>query len=312
MLGERAVNTDKDSVEGPFRTFQTVWGLDVETVSEAVRLPERRIMKGAALLSDPCFDYGCKEISVRTIQRFRGIVTGWSVVVPGLRNELKAADRFIGPNLDGGSRATPKVSDPTCEEEREQAWRDLWELFEATRWLCARPETWSSKFGAGLRELLPVRERLAVPGEWQQGVVFVSSDATKQVIGAIDWTNGIVMRMKAALAAKWVYMTAVEDEVAIHVAEMLSFLAFACKVAGGWSGKVVLYGGDNQVVRGWIEGRKSETVVGRLLVRILNMLEMRFRCVVIAAWWRTYHNTHADYITRCTDLEFEQLVTDKL
>ena len=97
-----------------------------------------------------------------TIQRFRGIATGWAVVVPGFRNELKAADRFIGPNLDGGARAMPKVSDPSCEEEIEQAWRDLWDLFEATRWLCARPETWSSKFGAGLRELLHVRERLAV------------------------------------------------------------------------------------------------------------------------------------------------------
>ena len=46
MLGEHAVDTDKDSVEGLFRTFQTVWGLDVETETEAVHLPERRIMKG--------------------------------------------------------------------------------------------------------------------------------------------------------------------------------------------------------------------------------------------------------------------------
>ena len=64
---------------------------------------------------------------------------------------------------------------------------------------------------------------------------------------------------------------------------------------------MVLYGGDNQVVRGWIDGRKSGTVVGRL----------RYRCVIISAWWRTYHNTHADYITRCTQGEFEQLVVDK-
>ena len=311
MLGSNAVNAEKDSIEGPFRTFQTVWGLDVETKVEEVHLPEKRIMKGAVLLSDPCFDYGCKEISVRTIQRFRGIATGWAVIVPGLKKELKAADRFIGPNLDGNAKAVPKVDRPHDEEEIEQAWRDLWDLFEAARWLCARPETWSSKFGAGLRELLPVRERLAVPGAWQQGVVFVSSDATRTMIGAIDWTNGAVMRMKVGLAAKWVGMVTEEGEVAIHVAEMLSFLAFACKVAASWTGKVVLYGGDNQVVREWIEGRKSGTVVGRLLARILNMVEMRYRCTVIAAWWRTYHNAHADYVTRCTRQEFEQLVKDK-
>ena len=311
MLGNNAVNAEKDNVEGPFRTFQTVWGLVMETSEESVHLPEKRIMKGAVLLSDPCFDYGCKEITVRTIQRFRGIATGWAVIVPGLKNELKAADRFIGPNLDGNAKAVPKVANQQSDEEVDQAWRDLWELFEATRWLCARPETWSSKFGAGLRELLPVRERLAIPGAWQQGVVFVSSDATRTVIGAIDWTNGFAMRMKAGLAAKWVDMSMDDDEVAIHVAEMLSFLAFACKVGEKWYGKVVLYGGDNQVVREWIEGRKSGTVVGRLLVRILNMLEMRYRCVVVAAWWRTYHNVHADYITRCTSADFEKMAADK-
>ena len=193
MLGDHAVNADKDSVEGPFRTFQTVWGLEMETGAELAHLPERRIMKGSVLLSDPCFDYGRKEISVRTTQRFRGIATGWAVIAPGLRNEPKAADRFIGPNLDGSSKAALKALNPRCDEEVDEAWRDLWDLFEAVRWLCARPATWSSKFGAGLRELLPVRERLALPGEWHRGVVFASSDATKTIIGAIDWTNGLVI-----------------------------------------------------------------------------------------------------------------------
>ena len=90
------------------------------------------------------------------------------------------------------------------------------------------------------------------------------------------------------------------------------WLSLARWQGAGAAGSSCTYGGDNQVVRGWIKGRKSGTVVGRLLVRILNMLEMRFRCVVIPAWWRTYHNTHADYIARCSDTEFEQLVADKL
>ena len=119
------------------------------------------------------------------------------------------------------------------------------------------------------------------------------------------------MRMEAGAAAAWVDKCAHDEEVAIYVAEMLSFLAFACKVGETWEGKVVLYGGDNQVVREWITGRKSGTVVGRLMVRMLNLVEMRFRCVIIAAWWRTYHNTHADYITRCSDEEYAKLVKGK-
>ena len=311
LLGKAAVNKEKNEIEGPFRTFQTVWGLVMETTSEEVHLPERRVAKGAVLLSEVAFDYGVKDITVREIQRFRGIATGWTVVVKGLKNELKAADRFLGLETDGGAKARPKAC--STEEDEDQAWRDLWELFESCRWLCARPETWPSKFGAGMRELLPIRERLALPEEIRDGAVFVSSDATRLVIGAIDWTNGKVMRMGAALAARWVWQCGDHDgeEVAIHVAEMLSFLAFACKMGPSWVGKVILYGGDNQVVRQWIMERQSGTVSGRLMVRVLNMVEMRYRCTVVAAWWRTYHNTHADYITRCSDQEFLQWVEQR-
>ncbi|CAE7778356.1 unnamed protein product [Symbiodinium sp. CCMP2592] len=286
LLGEAAVNREKDLVEGPFRTFQTVWGLDMDTATEEVHLPERRILKGAHLLSDAAFEYGSKDITVRAVQRFRGITTGWTVIVRGLRNELKAADRFLGAEREGGAKVQPKLSSPGDAEEEDEAW----ELFEEVRWLCARPETWATKFGAGMRELLPVRERLALSGEWDAGTVFVSSDATKLKIAAIDWTNGVVMRMAAADAATWVQRCQGDDEVAIHVAEMLSFLSFACHVGPKW---------------------KAGTRVGRLLVRIANLLEMRYRFVLLPAWWRTYHNVHADLLTRCTDEEFADLVKER-
>ena len=262
-------------------------------------------------MSEPAFDYGNKDLTVRAVQRFRGIATGWTVIVKGLRNELKAADRFLGGQPDGGAKVEPKVNEPADEESIDEAWRDLWELFEEARWLCARPETWPAKFGAGMRELLPVRERLALPGEWDAGTVFVSSDATKTMIAAIDWTNGLVMRMPAKAAATWVQQCGDDDEVAIHVAEMLSFLAFACHVGETWQGKVVLYGGDNQIVREWIVGRKAGTRTGRILVRLANVLEMRYCFVLVAAWWRTFHNVHADLLTRCTDNEFLELVNQK-
>ncbi|CAE7036810.1 unnamed protein product [Symbiodinium sp. CCMP2592] len=311
LLGDAAVNREKDLVEGPFRTFQTVWGLDMDTATEEIHLPERRILKGAHLLSDGAFEYGCKDLTVRAVQRFRGLATGWTVIVRGLKNELKAADRFLGGGGDGGAKVCPKLAVPGDAEECEQAWRDLWELFEESRWLCARPETWPTKFGASMRELLPIRERLALPGEWDAGTVFVSSDATKVMIAAIDWTSGSVMRMKAKAAAEWVQRCGEEDEVAIHVAEMLSFLAFACQVGESWQGKIVLYGGDNKIVKEWTVGRKAGTRVGRLLVRVINLLEMRFRFALVATWWRTFHNVHADLLTRCSDEEFDAIVKDK-
>ena len=108
LLGEAAVNREKDLMEGPFRTFQTVWGLDVETETEEVHLPERRVLKGALLLAEPCFEYGCKDLTLRMVQRFRGVATGWVVTVKGLKNELKAADRFLGTERDAGAKVPPK------------------------------------------------------------------------------------------------------------------------------------------------------------------------------------------------------------
>ena len=142
----------------------------------------------------------------------------------------------------------------------------------------------TQKFGAGMRELLPVRERLALPGEWVNGTIFVSSDAMRKVMGAIDWTNGLVMRMQAKAAACWVQRCSSEEDVAIHVAEMLSFLAFVCKINEQWRGKVVLYGGDNQVVREWIGSRKAGTPAGRLMVCLVNLLEVRRRFTLIPSW----------------------------
>ncbi|CAE7937610.1 unnamed protein product [Symbiodinium necroappetens] len=283
----------------------------MDTATEEIHLPERRILKGAHLLNDGAFEYGCKDLTVRTVQRFRGIAAGWTVIVRGLKNELKAADRFLCGGCDGGAKVSPKLWVPGDEEEIEQAWCDLWELFEESRWLCARPETWSTKFGASMRELLPIRERLALPGEWEAGTIFVSSDATKVMIAAIDWTTGVVMRMKAKAAAEWVQRCGEDEEVAIHVAEMLSFLAFACKVGEFWKGKVVIYGGDNKIVKEWITGRKAGTRVGRMLVRVMNLLEMRFRFALVATWWRTFHNIHADFLTRCSDAEFQAIVEEK-
>ena len=74
---------------------------------------------------------------------------------------------------------------------------------------------------------------------------------------------------------------------------------------------MVLYGGDNKIVREWMASQKAGTAVGRLLVRVLNLLEMRFRFSLLPAWWRTYHNIHADFLTRCTDAEFSELVRER-
>ena len=232
-------------------------------------LPEARILKGAYLLAQPCFNYGDKNLPLKELQRFRGIANGWSTVVTGLKNELRSADVFLGGV--GGAAVQPKLAQPEGSEarvdEEERSWEALWELFEDCRWLCARSETWATKFGGDIRELLPPLDRLALPGQQGEGPIFVSSDATPEVVAAIDWTNGLACREDVETLKPWIrQVTEAEGQeggkLAIHLGEMLSFVAFACKVGHLWEGRVVVYAGDNKVVYFWITGRRVESGPG--------------------------------------------------
>ena len=318
LLGEKAINKLKDAEEGCYSNQQTVWGLIIDADAERMSLPEARILKGAYLLAQSCFNYGEKDLPLKELQRFRGIANGWSIVVSGLKNELRSADVFLG-GIDGGAAVKPKLvqqEEHARVEEEKQSWEALWELFEDCRWLCARSETWATKFGGDLRELLPPLERLALPGQRGGGPVFVSSDATPTVVAAIDWTNRLACREEVELLKPWIkQVTEAEGhedgKLAIHLGEMLSFVAFACKVGHLWEGRVVVYAGDNKVVYFWITGRKSGVRAGRLLIRVLNLVEKRHRCRILGGWWRTFHNEDADALTRLEEKEAVELMEKK-
>ena len=314
LLGRNAINAAKDAEEGVFSEAQTVWGVTINTSTEKMSLPEARVLKGVHLLAEPQFNFGERSVTLRDLQRLRGIATGWSTIVKGLKNELKAIDRFLG-GVDGGAVAGP--SGCQSDEEAETAWQDLWAVFEDCRWLCSRSETWSEKFGGDIREALSPMERLALPGGQFSSAVFVSSDATPTVLGAIDWTHGLACREDVRELKPWIKQVLEEDggdaegPLAIHLGEMLSFVAFACKVGSAWSGKVVLYAGDNRTVYHWVTSRRSRVRAGRLLIRVLNLVEMRYRCLILGAWWRTYHNEDADDLTRMTEVEAMEKIKQK-
>ena len=240
MLGNDAVNVEKNQVEGVYKEEQTIWGLNINTRTEHASLPGRRIEKGAHLLAHPAFDAESKCLTLRQLQQFRGIATGWAVVVKGLKNELKAADVFLTCG-DGSLPIRPRTLGYQNEEQAAiKAWDDLWSLFEVCRWLCARPEMWEAQFGATLNELLEPRERLGMPGGHHHAV-FVSADATPTTVGAIDWTGGFAAQLKAEDMGPWLQQ-ALEDEkedwqIRIHVSEMLAFTAFAVTQGHRWKGK---------------------------------------------------------------------------
>ena len=108
LLGEKAINKAKDLEEGVFGPRQTIWGVCMDADKETASLPEARILKGAYLLAGAGFNYGEKTLTLKDLQRFRGVATGWSAIIGGLKNELKAADLFLG-GIDGGAAIRPKL-----------------------------------------------------------------------------------------------------------------------------------------------------------------------------------------------------------
>jgi len=314
MLGNDAVNAEKNQIEGVYKEEQTIWGLNINTRTEHASLPGRRIEKGAHLLAHPSFDAESKCLTLRQLQQFRGIATGWAVVVKGLKNELKAADVFLTCG-DGSMPVRPRTLGYQNEEQAVvRAWDDLWSLFEVCRWLCARPEMWEAQFGATLDELLEPRERLSLPGGHRHAV-FVSADATPSTVGAIDWTGGFASQLKSEDMGPWLQLALEgekdDEQIRIHVSEMLAFTAFAVTRGPCWKGKVVIYAGDNTVVRSWITKRQSGSRAGQLLLRVLAMCEMRYGFTVVAGWWRTFHNVDSDFVTRCTRKEFVEYLDRK-
>lgn len=117
-------------------------------------------------MAESGFNYGSKNLTLKELQRFGDVATGWSVVILDLKNELKTIDIFI-VGIDGGiaidSNLKNEFRTDEANKEEEQTWHDLWSFFEHCWWLYARLETWNMKFGGYIWELLLSLDRLSFP-----------------------------------------------------------------------------------------------------------------------------------------------------
>ena len=179
--------------------------------------------------------------------------------VPYVGPELQIMDHFLTPVP--GPWAVPTGT----PEEQEEKWWELWGAFEFFRLLSARPELWSARFTAGLQDMLAPRERLSLPGQAER-VVWVTSDATLDLTGAIDWTHRVCARrnVKDDMAKIKSRIAGATQDVIISVAELLSFVSFAGARAQSWSGQLILYAGDNMNVTSWLKrGEQGTSWPGR-------------------------------------------------
>ena len=62
------------------------------------------------------------------------------------------------------------------------------------------------------------------------------------------------------------------------------------------------YGGDNMVVRNWLRSRNSRIRGGRLLISVINAVQMRWSCQILS---------DADFVTRCTAEAYGQFAEEQ-
>ena len=301
LLGTAAVNQEKKLQEGYFSTHKIVWGLEYRTEEMQVAIPEPRLLKGAYLLSDACYDSGYKGARLRDMQVLRGTGTSWMAAMPALSTELRSVDVFLTPHADGAIR--PKV-----EAGREEAaWQDLWDTCELLRLLLARPEVWASRFTTSMYTLLDVRERLALPGEAAKAV-WVTTDATTSVAFGADWTEKVYLRQDLA-DYKGVLAEALGDvddpEVEIALGEAMAYVVMAGRQGPAWSGRIVLLATDNMVFTNWLKKRHPRPRLVRHLFRILHYLESKYKFTTVGHFFRTYHNVTADFGSRASKDEVD-------
>ena len=156
-------------------------------------------------------------------------------VLPSIVMELKAIDVFLGPG--DGRWVTPAVG----PEAEQAAWEELWAALDCLRMLVARPEAWEKTFEVCVAGLLSWQERLAQPGE-RERVVWVTSDATLELQGAIDWTHRRAVRRQTPedyrVLRERADMEAEQDEVIIAIDEFMIVICLATGSGEAWKGKV--------------------------------------------------------------------------
>eukprot|EP00972_Heterocapsa_arctica_P091331 13475647-Heterocapsa_arctica.AAC.1 len=64
LLGPNALKLKKLEEEGAFDTKALLWGLGYDTEAGTCNLPEQKLLKGAHLITEPCFDPGNRHIAL--------------------------------------------------------------------------------------------------------------------------------------------------------------------------------------------------------------------------------------------------------
>lgn len=207
-------------------------------------------------------------MKTKLVRELAGSAQYWAVSAPELSPYLPVFYRLLQQTA-GGER---EYVDPRgTPEEVDLAWEEFWDALDWARLQMEQP--WGSSFKAAFGKLLPLRERLALPGVTQRAR-FVGGDATLERLGAADWKAKVYH-----MAPCHDYLPALQEAIGpgghskiIAVYELLTFIVLASHRAHGWGNELILYVTDNLNVKQWLRTRRSKNRYVRALLLLLQRL----------------------------------------
>ncbi|CAE7220056.1 LCP2 [Symbiodinium sp. CCMP2456] len=303
VWGPEGVNVEKMAEEGEPSTSQLLWGLHMDFDDLTVTLPEPKRIKAKYLLNEPALARGNKQLPLGLLQEVIGCAQYWSVVCPELVPHLPSLYHLLKGNLQGTRKSAQARKQDTylqveaaSESEADRRWEDFWDALDFVRLQLESPLTTS--FSAAFEKLLPLRERLALPGVTARTRI-TGGDATLGRIGALRKDRAFHASEAGPYAETLRRLADAEDELEIiSIMELLAFVALACERGDQWRGELVLYVTDNANVRSWLFKRRPSNRIAGLLIRLVQRLEAERGFSVHPIYIRTYRNHLADWRSR--------------
>ena len=300
VWGPEGVNVEKMAEEGEPSTTQLLWGLHMNFDTQEVRLPEPKRIKAKYLLGETALQRGCREVPLRLLQELIGCAQYWTVACPALTPHLPTLYHLLKGNLQGKGGSGSKSANSTLvqveavnPDEENRRWEDFWDALDFIRLQLQAPLQCS--FVSVFEKLLPIRERLALPGVTARARI-TGGDATLERIGAVDWKAKVFHAEHVDRYREGLRNLAREGEETdiISVMELLAFVVLARHRRG----ELVLYVTDNMNVRTWLHKRRPRNRAASLLVRLVQRLESENHFTVHPIYIRTYRNQLADWLSR--------------
>ena len=194
------------------------------------------------------------------LRELAGSAQYWAVSSPEISPYLPILYRLLQQEPGDHRLVQPRGS----AEELRLVWEEFWDALDWIRLQMEKP--WGASFRVAFGKLLPIRERLALPG-MARSTRFVGGDATLDRLGAADWK---ALKYHSEPCQR--YVAAIEEVVGsgdnlgiIAVLELLTFVVLASAQSATWRNEMILYVTDNANVKSWLSTRRARNRYVRAL-----------------------------------------------